>query len=98
MHAREMTRNLEATSLACASVRSVFELKSAKVDDAVVDQSWTQALALTAAAVEVINDSIPSPMELYPARKVRKFGGVEKTNPTISTLRRLTKPTKFKFF
>ena len=62
MHAREMTRNLEATSLACASVRSVFGLKSAKVDDAVVDQSWTQALALTAAAVEVnvINDSIPS--------------------------------------
>jgi len=62
MHAREMTRNLEATSLACASVRSVFELKSAKVDDAVVDQSWTQALALTAAAVEVnvINDSMPT--------------------------------------
>jgi hypothetical protein len=75
MHAREMTRNLEATSLACASVRSVFELKSAKVDDAVVDQSWTQALALTAAAVEVnvINDSIPS-------SEVRRGGRKNKSN------------------
>ena len=86
MHAREMTRNLEATSLACASVRSVFELKSAKVDDAVVDQSWTQALALTAAAVEVnvINDSMP--MDL------RKFGGAlentkSKRFSTLLTLR-----------
>jgi len=90
MHAREMTRNLEATSLACASVRSVFELKSAKVDDAVVDQSWTQALALTAAAVEVnvINDSMP--MDL------RKFGGnlrrSKKQNPNDSPLSEAAAP------
>ena len=71
--------------MACASVRSVFELKSAKVDDAVVDQSWTQALALTAAAVEVmINDSILVPFGSSEGRSKKQI-------QRFSTLRRLTK-------